>query len=196
MYAQGIIPAKENANKKISDRYQKKTYAKGATCIYGDTLYRAKADITTAEEWNAAHWEETNMETIRAEMAAEVSSLNANSARMYNIAYNTVTSVYNQDFEITSLTLKAGYKYLLLSSSTISISSSTVMMHKFSITSGKATINASTARTTGTYGGGCVNFAEVETDSGDCTIAVIGYGVDSTPHTQSALLLAIKLQAI
>lgn len=196
MNTQGMIPLKENDSKKISDRYQKKTYAKGATCIYGDTLYRAKADITTAEEWTAAHWEETNMETIRAEMAAEVSSLNANSARMYNIAYNTVTSVYNQDFEITSLTLKAGYKYLLLSSSTISISSSTVMMHQFSITSGKATINASTARTTGTYGGGCVNFAEVETDSGDCTIAVIGHGVDSTPHTQSALLLAIKLQAI
>ena len=80
MHTQGIIPAKENASKKISDRYQKKTYAKGATCIYGDTLYRAKADITTAEEWTAAHWEETNMETIRAEMAAEVSSLNAKSA--------------------------------------------------------------------------------------------------------------------
>lgn len=78
MNTQGMIPAKENANKKISDRYQKKTYAKGATCIYGDTLYRAKADITTAEEWNAAHWEETNMETIRAEMAADLSSLNAN----------------------------------------------------------------------------------------------------------------------
>ena len=79
MNTQGMIPAKENASKKISDRYQKKTYAKGATCIYGDTLYRAKADITTAEEWTAAHWEETNMETIRAEMAAEVSSLNAKS---------------------------------------------------------------------------------------------------------------------
>ena len=77
MNTQGMIPLKENDSKKISDRYQKKTYAKGATCIYGDTLYRAKADITTAEEWTAAHWEETNMETIRAEMAAEVSALNA-----------------------------------------------------------------------------------------------------------------------
>ena len=124
------------------------------------------------------------------------SSLNANSASMYNINYNSVTSVYNQDFEITSLTLKAGYKYLLLSSSTVSISSATIMMHKFEITSGKAVINAITARTTGSYGGGCVNFAEVETNSGDCTVAVIGYGVDSTPHTQNALLLAIKLQAI
>ena len=129
-------------------------------------------------------------------MAAELSSLNANSARMYGIAYNTATSVYNQEFEITSLILKAGYKYLLLSSSTINISSSAVMMHQFKITSGTAVINASTARTSGSYGGGCVNFAEVETNSGDCTVAVIGYGIDSTPHTQTALLLAIKLQAI
>ena len=69
-------------------------------------------------------------------------------------------------------------------------------MHQFGITSGKATINSSTARTTGSYGGGCVNFAEVETNSGYCTVAVIGHGIDSTPHTQGALLLAIKLQAI
>ena len=82
MNTQGMIPLKENDSKKISDRYQKKTYAKGATCIYGDTLYRAKADITTAEEWTAAHWEETNMETIRAEMAAEVSALNAKIANI------------------------------------------------------------------------------------------------------------------
>lgn len=100
MNTQGMIPAKENANKKISDRYQKKTYAKGATCIYGDTLYRAKADITTAEEWTAAHWEETNMETIRAEMAAEVSSLNANiqplmSEDRINIKVNTETNSLN-----------------------------------------------------------------------------------------------------
>lgn len=100
MNTQGMIPAKENANKKISDRYQKKTYAKGATCIYGDTLYRAKADITTAEEWNAAHWEETNMETIRAGMAADLSSLNANiqpltSENRINIEVNIETRSLN-----------------------------------------------------------------------------------------------------
>ena len=99
MNTQGMIPAKENASKKISDRYQKKTYAKGATCIYGDTLYRAKADITTAEEWTAAHWEETNMETIRAEMAAEVSSLNANKTETYRKLYE-VNSIANTPVEI------------------------------------------------------------------------------------------------
>nr|DAF59597.1 MAG TPA: hypothetical protein [Siphoviridae sp. ctmIh35] len=74
---QNMIPLDEKANKNISDRYQKKTYTKGETCIYGNTLYKAKANIDTAEEWNAAHWEKTNLETIRAEMAAELSSLNA-----------------------------------------------------------------------------------------------------------------------
>ena len=76
---QNMIPLDEKANKNISDRYQKKTYTKGETCIYGNTLYKAKANIDTAEEWNAAHWEKTNLETIRSEMAAELSSLNAKS---------------------------------------------------------------------------------------------------------------------
>ena len=103
MYTQGMIPAKENASKKISDRYQKKVYVKGATCIYGDTLYRAKADITTAEEWNAAHWEETNMETIRAEMAAELRSLNANKAEFYYHKH-IVDAIANQAIEIPGTT--------------------------------------------------------------------------------------------
>lgn len=112
MNTQGMIPAKENANKKISDRYQKKTYAKGATCIYGDTLYRAKADITTAEEWTAAHWEETNMETIRAEMAAEVSSLNAKTIKSIQVSFTTDSNgeamVYNSD-DIIPLFLRTNY---------------------------------------------------------------------------------------
>ena len=113
MNTQGMIPLKENDRKKISDRYQKKTYAKGATCIYGDTLYRAKADITTAEEWTAAHWEETNMETIRAEMAAEVSALNANSKRFVQIIKNSDTlSAYAGT--------QGGYKALIDFSSEIS----------------------------------------------------------------------------
>lgn len=101
MNTQGMIPLKENDSKKISDRYQKKTYAKGATCIYGDTLYRAKADITTAEEWTAAHWEETNMETIRAEMAAEVSSLNASMNKV----------CYQQEGEVTLKGQSARWAY-------------------------------------------------------------------------------------
>lgn len=104
MNTQGMIPAKENANKKISDRYQKKTYVKGATCIYGDTLYRAKADITTAEEWTAAHWEETNMETIRAEMVAEVSSLNAKST-FHSIQYQKSVNVSTTEKFYTGATI-------------------------------------------------------------------------------------------
>ena len=100
MNTQGMIPLKENDSKKISDRYQKKAYTKGATCIYGDTLYRAKADITTAEEWNAAHWEETNMETIRAEMAAEVSSLNANLKTFVGIAFFEPTNTGIQRVDV------------------------------------------------------------------------------------------------
>ena len=70
------------------------------------------------------------------------------------------------------------------------------MMLSFKVIKGSCSINTVTARTSGSYGGGCVNFAEVATDSGDCTIAVCGYGIDSTPHTQAALMVAIKLNAI
>ena len=126
MNTQGMIPLKENDSKKISDRYQKKTYAKGATCIYGDTLYRAKADITTAEEWTAAHWEETNMETIRAEMAAEVSALNANKASytviqktsetltLYNGATGDYQAMIDFSVEVAQLTDSQDYKLIPL----------------------------------------------------------------------------------
>ena len=130
------------------------------------------------------------------ENAEAISAVNANSARMYDSAFSSVTSVANEEFVITSLTLKAGYKYLLLASSSISISSSSMMYLSFKVTRGTATINSVIARTSGSYGGGCTNFADIETNSGDCTISACGYGIDSTPHTQDAFLLAIKLQAI
>lgn len=84
----------------------------------------------------------------------------------------------------------------MLASSTISISSSAMMMLTFKVNSGTASINTVSARTSGSFGGGCTNFAEVATDSGDCTVAACGYGIDSTPHTQAALMVAIRLQAI
>lgn len=179
-----------------------KSYAIGDYCVNESSLWEFTA-AKGAGAWDSSKVTQRSvigliqsLQSRVSTLETQVSSLNANLPRIYDIAYNTVTSVYNQDFKITSVALAPGYKYLLLSSGTISISSSTVMMYQFSITSGKATINASTARTTGSYGGGCVNFAEVETNSGECTVSVIGYGIDSTPHTQSALLLAIKMQAI
>jgi len=38
------------------------TYKAGDMVIYDDALYQAKADINTAEEWNAEHWDEVNLE--------------------------------------------------------------------------------------------------------------------------------------
>ena len=102
---QNIIPLDEKANKNISDRYQKKTYTKGETCIYGNTLYKAKANIDTAEEWNPAHWEKTNLETIRAEMAAELSSLNASNAKTY------VEITVPSEATFTIIAYPSGYSY-------------------------------------------------------------------------------------
>lgn len=164
------------------------SYTAGKYVTYNGQYWRFTAD-KSAGAWDASKAEATNI-------GAELSSLNANSARMYDSAFSSATSVANEEFVITSLTLKAGYKYLLLASSSISISSSSMMYLSFKVTRGTATINSVIARTSGSYGGGCTNFADIETNSGDCTISACGYGIDSTPHTQDAFLLAIKLQAI
>lgn len=69
----------EEAREMVTDAYDPaKTYKKGETRIQDNKLYRAKVDITTAEIWTPDHWEETSLETIRAEMASELSALNAN----------------------------------------------------------------------------------------------------------------------
>lgn len=75
MGTQGIIPPNINYNKNISDGYQIRPYTAGETCIHNNTLYKAKQDITVAEEWNPEHWEETTVEQ-------ELSAVNANIANI------------------------------------------------------------------------------------------------------------------
>lgn len=75
MGTQGIIPPNINYNKNISDGYQIRPYTAGETCIHNNTLYKAKQDITVAEEWNPEHWEETTVEQ-------ELSAVNTNIANI------------------------------------------------------------------------------------------------------------------
>lgn len=43
----------------LADAYDAtKTYAVGDWCIYNSVLYQCKTAITTAEAWNAAHWQQ------------------------------------------------------------------------------------------------------------------------------------------
>lgn len=88
----------EESREMVTDAYDPAaTYKKSETCIHDNKLYRAKADITTAEIWTPNHWEETSLETIRAEMAAEISkansdisALNANKIFFRDVAYTAV----------------------------------------------------------------------------------------------------------
>ena len=70
----------ESAIGNFSDKYVKKTYKKGETCIQDNVLYEANADINPAEDWNTAHWTETSVEKIRAKMRQELDVVNANIA--------------------------------------------------------------------------------------------------------------------
>ena len=72
----------ESAIGNFSDKYVKKTYKKGETCIQDNVLYEANADINPAEDWNAAHWTETSVEKIRAKMRQELDVVNANIANI------------------------------------------------------------------------------------------------------------------
>ena len=179
-----------------------KRYAIGDYCVNESLLWEFTAAKGTGA-WDSSKVTQRSvigliqsLQSRVSTLETQVSSLNASSAKMYDSAFSSATSVANEEFVITSLTLKAGYKYLLLASSSISISSSSMMYLSFKVTRGTATINSVIARTSGSYGGGCTNFADIETNSGDCTISACGYGIDSTPHTQDAFLLAIKLQSI
>ena len=57
----------------IAPAYSKKNWSEGDLVTYNKKLYKAKADIT-AENWTAAHWDET---TIAAEIAALAAAIAA-----------------------------------------------------------------------------------------------------------------------
>ena len=80
----------EEGREMVTDAYDPTaTYTQGATCIQDNKLYRAKADITTAEIWTPDHWEGTSLEQIRKDMAAEISSLNAKN--VVSVGSNQIT---------------------------------------------------------------------------------------------------------
>lgn len=195
MNTQGMIPLKENDSKKISDRYQKKTYAKGTTCIYGDTLYRAKADITTAEEWTAAHWEETNMETIRAEMAAEVSSLNANlSIKGSNQrAYGEASCSTEGEKRLASLSLKAGHTYMLIGETETDNGNTISTSCGIKITSGTVEYFPQMINRTRTDNGQGCNVVTVIKCVTDCVVYVYGYVYNPGSYKYQGNLISILL---
>jgi len=51
------------------------TYAKGETCTYDGLLYACKDGIAVAEQWNAAHWEKTDVATLLAAKASTATTL-------------------------------------------------------------------------------------------------------------------------
>ena len=57
----------------IAPAYSKTTYSKGDIVSYSGKLYEAKADIGTAEDWTAAHWQEITI-------GATLTALNAAAA--------------------------------------------------------------------------------------------------------------------
>lgn len=78
----------------ISDKYDSsKTYAVGDYCIYNDTLYKCKTQITSAEEFDSSKWEPTNC-------GKEFEVLNSNLKKDYeSVGTFTELSVGSYTFE-------------------------------------------------------------------------------------------------
>ena len=76
----------------VTDAYSSSsTYAVGDYCIYGNTLYKCTTAITTAENWNSAHWTAT---TIATELNNSKKTINEleNKATKYVQLYGEISS--------------------------------------------------------------------------------------------------------
>ena len=80
----------------IAPAYSKTTYSKGDIVSHSGKLYEAKADIGTAEDWTAAHWQEITI-------GATLTALNAAAATIPdNINDEAITlSTATADYLIT-----------------------------------------------------------------------------------------------
>lgn len=59
----------------VTDAYSSSnTYAVGDYCVYGNTLYKCTTAITTAENWNSAHWTAVTVTDEIKENAVAISS--------------------------------------------------------------------------------------------------------------------------
>ena len=72
----------------ISDKYDSsKTYSVGDYCIYNDTLYKCKTQITSAEEFDSSKWEPTNC-------GKEFEVLNSNLTELQSVDITPVSNNY------------------------------------------------------------------------------------------------------
>ena len=67
--------SEEKISKMIAPEYTKTTYSKGAIRTHDGKLYQAKQDIGTAENWTAAHWEETTVGATLTTLNAAVATI-------------------------------------------------------------------------------------------------------------------------
>lgn len=96
----------DKARKDIAPAYDStKTYVKGEYCMKSGQLKKCKTAITTAEEWNAAHWEDATVGEIVSELESNTAELGEEKANIdgyyenlgAGIAEQLVSSVYDED---------------------------------------------------------------------------------------------------
>lgn len=76
----------------IAPLYTQKTYEVGDLCTKDGALYRCKTAITTAEAWNASHWESANVDGELSQLSGDLNELSTSIAPVESTA--TATSAH------------------------------------------------------------------------------------------------------
>lgn len=87
--------AESNLSKMIAPEYTKTTYAAGAIVTHSGKLYKAKAEIETAENWTAAHWDEITV-------GGQVTAANGNIADLQGVVFDDKTLVLASSTEAST----------------------------------------------------------------------------------------------
>lgn len=84
------------------------TYEAGQYVIYDNKLYRAKADISTPEAWNAEHWDKTTVMQEISDLRSEVDALILTNTKKYGVKFTGSVSAGERLFDAVGLTAAVG----------------------------------------------------------------------------------------
>jgi len=77
----------------IAPEYTKTTYAAGAIVIHDKKLYKAKSAIATAENWTAAHWDETKVGSLIETANTNIATANTSISDLQGVVFDDKTLV-------------------------------------------------------------------------------------------------------
>lgn len=107
-------------------------------------------------------------------------------------AVKTTPAVYNKDFPVVSINLKAGHTYLVLGHITSDIGNSALLVASVQVDSGGTLFGGGSNYSTMDSGGGTTGYAIVTCES-DAVCTLYSYGYINIPYNVAGDIAAIQL---